>query len=258
MKPYLLPMILPFLLPVLGACTGLSPEQRQMLDRSLEEYRARQYQPAEAELNRFLAEVKTGPEVADALYVRGLIRVQTDRPGEARSDFEQAFGYKPSPLLAAKLEVALGNLDTSAERPQEAITHYAAALYNLPIGPPTDQVLYWMGVNQQILGQWMEAGLSFSRLLEEYRTSPLAEKARGRLRYHAFTVCLGAYSDLSAAHRRADELREKKLDVLVTGGVQADGLPMAMVQMGSYRTLAEAKTALAEVQKNEPQAEIVP
>jgi len=86
-----------------------------------------------------------------------------------------------------------------ADQRRQAIGLYAAVVDRWPNGPLSDQALYEKGMVEYELRLWQDANDSFSRLLQDYRSSDLVGEA---LRQRGYTAI--ALNDFDAAYRDFD------------------------------------------------------
>ncbi|MEI7835130.1 MAG: SPOR domain-containing protein, partial [Planctomycetota bacterium] len=124
--------------------------------------------------------------------------------------------------------------------------------------PPADRIYYRTGAALQRMGKWEEAAVEFHRVMELFKSSPLAAQAARRVNATGWTIQVGAYKIKSVADQAAAKLRQS--------GIASDVRPTAeggqglafLVQAGSYSTYEEAGQALGRIRQSNRDAFISP
>ena len=96
---------------VAPGCTRLPASAVRQIGESHRAYQAGRYAQAQRLVTPVIAKHPDKPDVAEALYVRGLSRLKTGKTVTARGDFESALGVADRDELIALLHAQLGNLD---------------------------------------------------------------------------------------------------------------------------------------------------
>lgn len=240
-------------------CEGVPPAARQMLLTANENYQRGQYLAAEQSSTTFLHHFESSPAAGEAYYIRGLSRAQQHQEAAARADFQAGAKRATRDDLRAYCHAMLGNYAYEDGDVAAAAGHYAAAEPNLPRESPTDLILYRYGVCLQRLGRWKDARQRFSRLLDQFASSPRADAARRLALWpnDAFSIQCGAFGRVDNANAVAGTLRKRGLSP-ETVYLDLGGTPMWRVIVGRYATYAEARADLARVRAIEPTALVVP
>ena len=138
----------------LGGCASLPASAVQRIREADRAYQTRRYHVAEKLLAPVIESHGDKPDVAEALYLRGLCRLRTDRAAEARADLDRALYLARRNDLIDRLHTQLGNIEFDDERYNRAAVYYEQAYDDLPDRPPKDRVGYQYGVALQRLGRF--------------------------------------------------------------------------------------------------------
>jgi tetratricopeptide (TPR) repeat protein len=245
---------------VAPGCTRLPASAVRQIGEAHRAYQAGRYAQAQRLVTPVIAKHGDKPDVAEALYVRGLSRLKTGQTVTARADFESALGVADRDELIALLHAQLGNLDYEAGQYQGAIAHFRdAQRLGLPSRPPSDRVLARYADSLQRVGRFREAKTVHARLLVRFPHGQAATQVRqqGTWAKDYYTIQCGVYSKPESARRAAADLGEKGLDASAWRE-DRNGAVRHVVRTGRYRTHAEATRALAAVRRVVPDAFIVP
>lgn len=248
------------LLLVVSGCNGpVGIEGRRQLAQAQQQYNDGQYTLAVQTLDHFLEQYPRAQEVGQAYYLRGLSNRELG-PGKlalAERDFQLASQRGATAELQALAQVALGHIffERGREAQAQAIAPYQAALENLPAAPPRDVVLYRLAVVLQQQGRWSEANSYLSQCFTHFPNSSVADVARTRFGASAFSIQVGAFSTLTAAQAKVEQLRRHGVTAEWVG-IQRDGRLLYAVRCGSYSDYAAAQAALPSVQAVDAKAMI--
>lgn len=252
-----------------GGCTAnnASSDARAKLDAGNQAFQAHQYDTAIADANTVLAEHPSGPETAEAYYLRG--RAVEDRVspqttpdsrardlGEARADYEGALRSTPPPWLEARIHAALANIAYQQDDYPTALREWTTAYPNLDQADWKAWALYRIGLSQQRLGRFDEADQTFSQVQRLYAPAAGGEPAQ-RARQHqgvrGFYVQVGAYSRRNDADRAAAAVRAAGLPPQ-----EADDHGLQAVRAGPVPSYAQAQSLKARLAGTFPGATIIP
>lgn len=227
-----------------AGCTMLPEPAVRQIRSAHEAYKARQFDRAARMLSPVIRKHPDTPEIAEALYLRGLCNVRLRRRAAARTDLEKALLRSQRPDLTAFIRAQLGNLAFDQGKYTQAAALYAQAEDNLPPRAPTDQILYQYGLSLQRSGRFTDARFAFARVFTEFPTRPYAGPARRKYKWghKYFTVQCGAFTKIQSARELANELKQQGFKARIIREVR-DGAGLYVVQAGKYRTYAKAVTA---------------
>lgn len=248
---------LAFVLLLVG-CTSVSDRQRAVLLEGERAFREREYGRATERLSTFITEVKNGPEVARALYVRGMARALAGQRTWAYSDLQTA-ARLDGPEVPWQPHAALGVLYFEDENWAAAERAFAQAVARMPDAPPKDAYLFRMGVCAERTGRWQDALETFRRLKSKFTSGLYAGLADRRLQLRAsyFAVQCGVFSQRENAEQLAADLNRQGLRTAVRQE-QRDGNPVWVVLEGRYDSFAAANQGLAKVRGYVSQAVLWP
>jgi tetratricopeptide (TPR) repeat protein len=244
--------------PLIG-CATLSEQQRTLLVDGERAYREKQYQRATDQLSAFLGEVKQGPEVGRALYVRGMAAALVGQRPLAYSDLRRATQESSDPQLAWQPYVALGVLSFEDEDWGSALQALSTAVQRMPSAPPKDAVLFRVGLCNERLGRWGAAAGPYQRIVLDFPAGPYVENAKRRLQLQAdhFAVQCGVFSRPENAGDLVNRLQQQGFRPQVKQEQRRDGT-YSVVLEGRYSSYAEANHALARIRGYIPQAVLWP
>lgn len=244
---------------VVGGCTRLPKSAIRQIDQANEAYRVGQYAEAERWATQAIAGHPSHPDVAEALYLRGLSRLRLGRRGEARSDCEDALALCKRRTLAGLLHVQLGHLDFQDGRYGRAAGRYRQALADLPRASRSDEFRYRYGQSLQRSGRFAEAIAVFRRVVAEHPSSRYAVMARRKVAWpHSyFAIQCGAYSDRSRAGAAADALRRRGIASVTVSRGDSASAPY-LVHAGRYGAYSAATAALQSIRSIQRDAFVVP
>jgi tetratricopeptide (TPR) repeat protein len=245
---------------VVAGCTRLPASAMQRIEQGHRAYQAGRYSQSQHMLSPVIAQYRNEPDIAEALYVRGLCRLKTGAADAARNDFKAALRITDRDELRALLHAQLGNLEYEAGRYETAIGHYRAAdRAGLPSQSPSDRVLQRYGESLQHLSRFREAKAVYADLMLRFpRSSAAAEvRRKGSWAKDYYSIQCGVYSKPESAQRAAAGLRQKGIRA-TAWREERNGSVRHVVRTGQYRTHAEARRALPAVRQVVPDAFIVP
>jgi tetratricopeptide (TPR) repeat protein len=239
------------LVSVLGGCANRLTEQQQMwLSQGQAFYERNDYGRAIEQCNRFLSEVTEGPEVAQALYIRGLSNAQAGHRPQAYADLRRCAATPTESDVAWRAYVVLGTLHFEDEQWSLAAESLRAAADRMPAQPPKDAILFRLGLCHERLGQWQVALRSYDELARTFTSGTYAQAARRRLELRAnhFAVQCGAFREKSNAENLQADLNNKALDAYVQGETRGH-TAMYVVLVGRYASYDDARAQLAMIQE---------
>lgn len=242
-----------------GCADRLTAEQRLWLTRGQEYYEREDYAGAIQTLSRFLAQVSTGPEVAQALYVRGLSNAQAGRRPQAHADLRRCLAVAADPETTWRAHVALGTLHFEDEQWARAAEHYGAAQRLMPPAAPKDAVLFRLGLCCERTGRWRQALEYYGKIAGMFAGGNYAEAARRRLLLRAdhFAAQCGAFRLADNAEALCANLRKRGLPAYVRQEPRGRSR-LYIVLVGRYQSYAEARRQLSVVRQHVPDAILWP
>ena len=244
---------------VLAGCNALTDRQRMLLADGEGAYRDKQYDSAVQHLSTFLDEVHDRPEVARALYVRGMARAQSGKRAWGQADLEQAARQATDPQLLWQPHAALGTLYFEDENWEAAARAFNQAIEHMPAAPPQDALLFRLGLCCERLGRWSAALAPYRRIVAQFPSGVYAEGAERRAQLAAdhFAVQCGMFASMENANDLVAQLRKQSLRAYVRAEPRK-GNTYYVVLEGRYNSYREANQALARVRGYVPQAVLWP
>lgn len=242
-----------------SGCYRLPEAAVRQIRHAHQAYRHREYARCERLASPVIAAHATAPDTAEAYYLRGLARLQSDRKQAARTDFERGRRLTDRAELKALLNAQLGNLEYEAERYGRAAGHYRMAEANLPPDPPSDRVLLRYGMSLQRSGRFREGKKVLAKLLLRFPSGRPADQARRKITWPHDYHCVqcGVYSKAETAQAAARRLSDRGVPASSWRQTR-NGKTRYVVQAGRYRTYPEARRALEEIRPIVPDAFIMP
>jgi hypothetical protein len=243
----------------LAGCATLPPAERQTLIDASRNYTQGNRAAAVTALDRIIRDYDKAAEIGEAYYIRGLCRVQAGQDGAAVEDFERAIARSSRSDLVAQCRASLAAIAFKQGDFNGAAHLYEKAVDDLRDVPPTDQILYTAGIAMQRAGHWEKANFQFARILNRFRTRPIAADARRMVawRHPYYAVQLGAFRDTDRAAKLLQDLRKQGFDA-VQEYVARGNDSMWVVMTGRYQNYSDARASLAQIRQRQPQAIIVP
>lgn len=243
---------------VLAGCTHLGEAERQALQQASQQYARNETSTAIARLDRLIHDFGDAVEIAEAYYVRGLCRTKRGETAAAQADFSRAIAKSRRDDLTALCQASLAAIAYRQGSWSEAADRYGKAVEDLPVAPPTDEVLYYAGVAMQRAGRWDQAAEQFARIVKEFRQRPIAADARRLAAWRDYAIQLGAFRDAKKAAQLQRSWGGKRLDALRVESRPRGSYAMWLVLSGRYNTYAQASARLGRAQAVESGAFIVP
>lgn len=245
------------LLVCLPGCSQVDPKLEQDIKVGHRDYARGNLISAERILTRAITEHPKSPHVAEAYYVRGLVRLKDRKPGQAQSDFARALELAKRDDLKANCRVCLGSIAYENHDWARAYDYYCRAVDKLPHLTPTDWVYYRLGDAAQKTGKWAGAERYFARLIRYFPNTQAARLAQRRINCDAFTIQAGVFGNSANANKQLRLLegaafsprREYK---------DLNGKQVQAIYIGKYDTFAQASRSLEQVKRVVPDAQIVP
>lgn len=247
------------MLVLLAGCNALTDRQRMLLAGGEQAYRDKQYEAAAQQLSTFLDEVRNRPEVARALYVRGMARALAGKRAWAQADLERAARETTDPQLLWQPAAALGTLHFEDENWDAAARAFSQAIERMPPAPPQDALLFRVGLCCERTGRWSAASTPYRRIVAQFPSGVYAEAAQRRLQINAdhFAVQCGVFASMENANQLVGQLRKQNLRTYVQPE-QRKGAACYVVLEGRYGSFREANQGLARVRGYVPQAVLWP
>jgi tetratricopeptide (TPR) repeat protein len=244
-------------LAALAGCNAVTDQQMTLLADGQRAYAQGQYTLAVRQLTRFVNDVPSRGETAQALYVRALSHTKLQHRGPAYTDLQRALDLPANNETQWRVHALLGSLYFDDGHWETAHRHYAAAAAGMPAAPPLDMVLYRHGQCLERLGRWSEARSAFNRAARQFPNTECGRLARRRLELQAscFAIQCGSFGDQANAGKLAARLQASGLSAWVR---QDPGRGRFVVLVGRYPTYADAKQALGQVRGQVSDAVIWP
>jgi tetratricopeptide (TPR) repeat protein len=249
----------PWLLLTLCGCNMLSDQQRLCLTSGEQAFQAKQYDAARQRLTQFLSEVHDRPEVARALYVRGMAAALSGHRPAAYADLQRAARESRDPQTTWQPHVVLGVLYFEDENWLAAAQVLTEAAARMPTAPPLDAVLFRLAMCHERLGRWEGALPPCRRIAAELPRSPYADDAARRLQLRAscFAVQCGVFTRADNASALVARLGQVGFKPYVRQEPRG-GNTYHVVLEGRYASYAQALQALAHVKGYVPEAVLWP
>ena len=243
----------------LAGCNQPTDQQRLWLAEGERAYQQRQYDRAVQQLSLFVNDAPERPEVGRALYVRALAHAHSGQRTRSRSDLTRCVNSSQDPTVRWRAHAVLGTLDYEDSQWDSAARSYAAAVADAPRRPPTDVLLFRLGVCYERSGRWDVARGAYQRLLVEHPASSFRAAARRRLDIRAdhFAIQCGVFADRRNADRLVLDLQRQGMAPRVRREPR-NRIMMHIVLVGRYVTYEEAVRDLARVKGYVPKAVIWP
>jgi tetratricopeptide (TPR) repeat protein len=168
-------------------------------------------------------------------------------------------GFLPQEVQAG-LEFGLADSLFGEERYRKAAEEYQHVLRYFSDFIMADEAGFKMAVACQRAGLWEEARQQFAFVAGRFPGSPRAETARRyqQMSFQGFTVQCGAFNAADSAQRLAASLRQKGFSPRLVAATGTDGRSFTAVQVGSFRTWAEAVRLRTQLQGAGFEARILP
>jgi tetratricopeptide (TPR) repeat protein len=245
------PLLAGLLVALSGCANRLNQQQRLWLSRGQEAYEQKDYSRAIDQLSRFLNQVHDKPEVAQALYVRGMSRAQLGQREQAYADLRRCAATPSQTETSWRAYVVLGTLHFEDRQWERAAQNFEAALQRMPEQPPKDAVLYRLGLCHERMGRWRAAQSAFREITRVFNTGSYADAAYRRVRLKAdhYAVQCGAFREKSNAEAFRDSLAQKGLEAHILQEVRSR-TPLYVVLVGKYGAYDEALSQLAMVREH--------
>lgn len=242
------------LLACVGCQESLSPQAKQWLQSGYTASAAGQHQAVITNADAFLSEYGRSKRADEAYYLRGLAKYHLGDPSGAREDLKAALARTNKPELQGKAALALGDLAWEADDMTTAVDMYQMALDHMDRSVrPADHAAYRLGCVLQRLGRWREADLPFSRVMELFPDSELANRSSRRVHGRAWAIQLAAFADRGGAQDKVNALAGQGVQTSVLPAM-GDSKPTFVVQTGRYPTWEQATAALPSIKRLQPDA----
>lgn len=259
MRSVLLTIMQLALVMLLIGCQGLTGQQRLWLADGERAYQQQRYQRAIWHLTRFVDNAPDLPEIGRALYVRGLAYARSDQRLAARSDLARCVTSAEDPDVQWRAYTVLGTLDFEDRQWANAARSYAAAARVAPKKPPTDIILYRLGLCLERCGRWNAVREPYERIVSEFPTGGAGRDARRRLQIKAdyFAVQCGVFAGLKNAENLVTDLGRQSLRARIRREPR-NGVFMHVVLVGQYTNYEQALHELARIKGYVPKAVLWP
>lgn len=233
-----------------GCASGLTEQQRMWLTKGQEYYAREDYVRAIDQLSRFLDKVQEGPEVAQALYVRGMSKAQAGQRAHAYADLRRCVATPGDTDALWRAYVVLGTLHFEDGQWDRAADNLRAAVERMPAEPPMDWVLYHLGRCSERTGGWDEARRFYRETMETFPSSIYAGEALRQYNRNArhFAVQCGAFRDRGNAERLRADLEDKGLAAYIRQETHRR-TPLYIVLVGRYTAYDQALSQLAMIRQ---------
>ncbi|HEY3242225.1 MAG TPA: SPOR domain-containing protein [Phycisphaerae bacterium] len=240
-----------------GGCAGVPAAAVQQIHQAHLALDSGRFAEADRLVSPVIAAYPDTPAAAEALYLRGLARLNTGMRQPARFDFEAALDRARRGDLIARLHAQLGNMDYDDSAYVRAAEHYRRARPELPRTSPTAEILLRYGISLQRSGRIEEAREILGEVVERYSDSRPAADARRKLEWNHdfFAIQCGAFAQSQAAQDIATRLRTQGVEAAIE---RAPGTSNYVVLAGRYRTYEQAASALPSVRRTAADAFVVP
>lgn len=223
------------------------------------------YNEVAAAADQYLQENPTGPDAADALYLRGRAmeaKGQRD-PASPAKDFADAHNYytqaaaqNPRPALEGLIHAGMGNVLYFQDRYGQAINELTTAYDKLEKPDDKAWALYRIGLSQQRLGRWDEADKNFALVQEHFPNTTQAQRAKEKQGARAFWVQVGAYTTPQQADAVVSDLKKSGTPALRFA--EPSGKGTQYVRVGPLPTYEQAVAAKNRVEKKYGTVAILP
>ena len=239
------------LLAVAGCGRELTREQQVLLTSAESSFERAWYDAAINDASRFLAQVDSRPEMARALYVRGMSYAQNGKRDQAYTDLQNATRVPGDEDTVWRAYVVLGTLSFEEQRWERAGEFLRAAAQRMPAAPPKDTVLWRLGVCYERTGQWSAARTTQAQLAREFPASPHAPSVQRRkaLQPSHFSVQCGVFNGEANAERLKALLLGHGLPAFIEPEPYDRGRRY-VVLVGRFGTREEAELELGRVRQH--------
>ena len=203
---------------------------------------------AKAQADAALRTAKSRDDRAAAYYLRALARLQQGDRAGSRGDLRSARTLKPTPALAARIDVLEGNMDFDEGMYASAALRYAQCAENLPARSRRDRILFQYGTALQRCNRFRDGAEVFRTLISKSPDSPYAPLAARKVDWNLnyFTVQCGAFLDPGLAREAAGSLASRGHPARVVEAPRSAPLRW-VVHCGRFAGYAEASRAQANL-----------
>jgi TolA-binding protein len=250
-----------------GGCASNPPPARQSLSAAYRELEnpAPNYATMIAAADAYIAKEPTGPDAADALYLRGRALEEKGQrdPASPQKDFSDAAGFytqalakSPRPPLEALIRAGLGNIYYFQDRYANAANELVAAVDKLQRDNDKAWAHYRIGLCQQRLGQWDAADATFATVQNAYPNSEQARRAHEHQGARNFWVQVATYASPAQADSAVTDLKKQGLPA--QRFAEVGGQNLQMVRVGPFPTYDGAHQTRQRVWSKYQTAMIIP
>jgi len=207
-------------------------------------------------LREFVAVAPRDGRVAEAHHVLGLIALADGQVREAESHFRRCLRAGPSAELAAAARVGLARCALKRGAYLECRAACLEILDQDPRTPRADEVFFLLAQADEEAGRAGEARQVLRKLVQEFPSSPFAERARRKLGMAPavpevapgghYSVQVAAFSSQGNATRHAALLRQRGYPASVVAK-RSGGTTLHVVRVGPYATKAQAQVLAAKL-----------
>jgi tetratricopeptide (TPR) repeat protein len=215
-------------------------------------YEREDYGGAIDQLSRFLSQVDQGPDVAQALYIRGMSHAQAGLRPAAYADLRRCVTLPTEQDVIWRSYTVLGTLRFEDQQWAEAARDLRAAVTRMPNASPKDTVLYKLGLCYERSGRWSEAQGCYRGITASFPRGSYASAARRRLQLNAdhFAIQCGAFRERSNAETLSSNLEREGLLAYVRRELRGR-TALYVVLVGRCATYDDALRQLAMVRQFE-------
>lgn len=248
---------------ILGALLGCTSTDRRPIKASASAFDQQDFDQAILLANEAIEDSPSGPNTAEALYLRGRAYEQHPVTGQAqlqanmqaaRLSYIEALKHSPSAKLTAYIHTSLGKVALYQDDFTTAIQQFTAAYAS--IGEPGLQpaVLYHLAKAQQRAGQFAQADVNFLAVIQRYPSSVWATKAKETRGSRSFYVQLAVYQNAAQADAATKTLRSRGIEPKRF----LDSQNRQLLRTGPYNSYEEARKMRQKALDLYPDATIIP
>ncbi|MCH7721602.1 MAG: SPOR domain-containing protein [Planctomycetes bacterium] len=231
----------------------------QQIRQAQQAYDAGRYARVDQLVSPVIAKHGSQPQIAEALYLRALGRLQVGNQPGAEGDLRRALVISRDRQTTALIEAQFGYLRFADNQYERAVAHYRSAVGNLSTDARSDELRFCYGVSQLRAGRFADGRATLKRLAHADPTGPYGEASRRKADWpHDYLVVQsGAFSQSSAAEAEAQRWKDRGKPASVTA-THDGGHTLYLVHVGRYKTFADGVFALREIRAVSPDAFLFP
>ncbi len=243
----------------LSGCRSLPRSAIRQIRQAREAYDAGRYARVDQLVSPVIAEHGSHPQIAEALYLRALGRLEAGNQAAAEGDLRRAQAISRDRETTALIEAQLGHMRFADNEYERAVAHYRRAVGHLSADAQADELRFCYGVSQLRAGRFADGRATLKRLARAHPTGPFGESSRRKADWphDYFVVQSGAFSQSSAAQAEAQRWTARGKPARVTA-THNGGRTLYLVHVGRYKSFADGHSALGEIRPVSPDAFVVP